>query len=285
MRLQWRVPSVLVVFLCVSVVAPLFAASSSGTLTVNGTEFIISDGHATTRPDPWDDSKTTVFLVFTDQKLPAGALFDEWALTSLADEGISGLTVQIDDEKDAIGGSLFSPAFHEIHQFSTSGNQKIEITTWSADRVAGSVSVQGDDFFDETYAYSVRFDLPIETAPAGGPAGEILTGEPLPADGGEVGVAYENYRKAMAAGDLDGIRRSVISEMAEQTRSEDFLEILPMIQSMQPAAIRITGGSVDGNSATLLVESLDEENTTATVTMQREDGQWKLVNEAWKVSH
>jgi hypothetical protein len=284
MRLQWRVLTVLVVFLCVSVSAPLFA-SSSGTLTVNGTEFDLTDGHATTRPDPWDDSKTTVFLVFTDQKLPDGALFDEWALLTLAEEGISGLTVQIDDEKDAIGGSLFSPAFNEFSRFSTSGNQKIEITSWTTDRVAGSVSVAGDDFFGETYAYSVRFDLPIESAPAGGPAGEILTGEPLPADGGEVGVAYENYRKAMAAGDLDGIRRFVISEMAEETHSEEFLEFLPMIQSMQPASIRITGGSVDGDSATLLVESLDEENTTATVMMQREDGQWKLVHEAWKVSH
>lgn len=285
MRLQWRVLSVLAVFLCVSVAAPLFAASSSGTLTVNGTEFDLTEGRATTRPDPWDDSKTTVFLVFTDQKLPAGALFDEWALMVLADEGISGLTVQIDDDRDAIGGSLFSPAFNEIHHFSTSGNQTVEITSWTSDRVAGSVSVPGDDFFDETYAYTVRFDLPIESPPAAEPAGEILTGEPLPADGGDVGTAYENYRKAMAAGDLDGIRRFVISEMAEQTRSEDFLEFLPMIQMMQPASIRITGGSVDGDSATLLVESLDEENTTATVTMQREDGQWKLVNEAWKISN
>jgi hypothetical protein len=285
MRLQWRVLTVLVLFLCVSTAAPLIADSSSGTLTVNGTEFDLTEGRATTRPNPWDDSKTTVFLVFTDQKLPAGALFDEWALLTLAEEGISGLTVQIDDERDAIGGSLFSPAFNEFRRFSTSGNQKIEITRWTTDRVAGSVSVPGDDFFGETYAYSVRFDLPIESAPAGGPEGEVLTGEPLPADGGEVGVAYENYRKAMAAGDLDGIRRFVISEMAEETHSEEFLEFLPMIQSMQPAGIRITGGSVDGDSATLLVESLDEENTTATVMMQREDGQWKLVHEAWKVSH
>ena len=74
----------------------------------------------------------------------------------------------------------------------------------------------------------------------------------------------------------------VVPEMAKQTEAPEFKEMLPMIQAMTPKKIRITGGSVDGDSATLLVESLDEKNTTATVTLRREGGQWKLVKESWK---
>jgi hypothetical protein len=267
--------SALGLLLCLVLAVPPLSAAASGTLTVNGKEYTLSDGHATHRKHPFDGSKTTVFLVFTDQALPAGALFDEFELMKLSSKGISGVTVEITEEKSSISGTLFSPGFKQLKQFSATGNQKIDITAMSSERIAGTITVPSSDFFDEEFAYSVEFDLPIERKPA-------RTGKALPAGGGEVGKTYEAYRKAIAAGDLPAIRKVVAAELVEATMEPDFAEILSFIQLMQPKKIRITGGSVDGDNAILDVTSLDEENTTATVTMQREGGKWKMVKEAWR---
>jgi hypothetical protein len=255
------------------------SAASKGTFTANGKKVNLSNGYAANRKNPFDKTKTDVFLVFTDKEIPAEAIFDDFGLMGLADKGISGVTVQIAAEnKRANSGTMFSPNFKKMKQFSVSGSQKVEITSWTKDRVAGTVSIPADDFFDETYEYSVTFDLPIVSKPAPKP----LPGTKLPAGGGDPGKAYEAYRKVIAAGDIAGIRKLVIPEMAKQTEGPEFKEMLPVIQAMSPKKIKITGGSVDGDNATLLVDSLDEKNTHGTITMRREAGQWKLAKESWK---
>src|SRR6185369_3295166 len=94
----------------------------------------------------FDKKKTDVFLIVTDKELPAGALFDEFAQMSLTDQGISGITIEIDGEKQINSGTLFSPAFKKMHQFSSVGKQKLDLTTWTKDHVAGTVSMPADDF-------------------------------------------------------------------------------------------------------------------------------------------
>jgi hypothetical protein len=74
----------------------------------------------------------------------------------------------------------------------------------------------------------------------------------------------------------------VVKDMAKQTEDPDFKKMLGVIQAMQPKKVKIKSGSVDGDTATLLVDSLDEKNTSGTVTLQREGGQWKLAKEDWK---
>ncbi len=278
MRLR-RISLVLVLLVSTSAIS-IMAAGSKRAMTVNGKTMDLKFAHARTKPNPFDKTKTDVFLIFTDKELPAGALFDEFELMSLADKGTSGVTAQVTAEKKAVSGTLFSPGFKKMKQFSSTGNQAVTITSWTKDRIAGSVSVPASDFFDEKFQYDVSFDMPIESKPAAKP----LPGTPLPAGGGEPGKAYEAYRKAMSKGDLPAIRKVVIPEMAKQTESPDFKQMLPMVQAMQPKKIRITGGSVDGNDATLLVDSLDEKNTRATVAMRRDSGQWKVAKESWKTT-
>ena len=268
---------VLLVFVSIQAVA---AGPAKNTMTVNGKTVNLKYVHAMNKPNPFDKKKTDVFVIFTDKELPEGALFDEFALMTLADKGTTGASVQIDGDKQVISGQLFSPNFKKMSNFSSTGSQKLEVKNWTKDRIAGSVTLGPADFFEEKYQYAVTFDVPIEAKPKPKP----LPGTALPAGGGEVGKAYESYRKFMAAGDLPGIRKSVITEMAKQTESPDFKEMLPMIQSMQPKKIKITGGAVDGDNATLLVTSLDEKNTTGTVTMKKEGGQWKVGKESWKTT-
>ena len=172
----------------------LFALSASaatkGSMTANGKKIDLPNGYAMNKKNPFDKTKTDVYLVFTSKEIPVEDLFDDFGLMGLADKGVSGITVQIDNEKKANSGTLFSPNFKKMKQFSTAGNQKIEITSWTKDKVAGKVSVPADDFFDETYEYSINFDLPILSKPAAKP----LPGTALPAGGGDPGKAYEAYR-------------------------------------------------------------------------------------------
>lgn len=265
--------------------ATLFASPVKGTFTANGKTVNLNYAYATTHKDPFDDKKTDVFLVVTDKEIPAGAVFDEFALMDLADKGISGFTVQIDPDKRINSGTLFSPAFKKMHQFSSVGKQKLNLTTSTKDRVAGTVSIPADDFFDEKFAYSATFDVPLQVKPAEKTATQKvaeLKGTRLPADGGEPAKAWQAYRKAIASGDVAAIRKNITADMVKQTEDPDFKKMLPLIREMQPKKVKIDGGTIDGDNATLLVTSLDEKNTTGTVTLHRESGQWKLVKESWK---
>ncbi len=265
------------------VTATVNASPVKGTFTANGKTVNLKYAYATTKKNPFDKKKTDVFVIVTDKDLPAGALFDEFALMGLADQGISGFTVEIDADKTLNSGTLFSPAFKKMHQFSSIGKQKLDLTTMTKDRVAGTISMPADDFFDEKYQYTATFDVPIQTKPAAEkPA--ALKGTPLPKDGGEPAKAWEAYRKAMRSGDIAAIRKTIAKELIKDTEDPDFKKMLPVIQTMQPKKVKINGGTVDGDDATLLVDSLDEKNTTGTITLRRESGQWKLVKEAWKSS-
>lgn len=262
------------------VVSAAFADSAKGSFTANGTTFTLKNAYATNRKNSFDQTKTNVFIIVTDKELPPGALFDEFAQMGLPDQGISGFTVEVDPDKQVNSGTLFSPAFKKMHQFSSVGKQKLDLKTWSKDRVAGSVTMPADDFFDEKYQFSATFDIPIQTKPAEKPV--TLSGTPLPADGGEPARAWQAYRKAMTSGDLKAIRARIASDMVKQTEDPDFKKMLPVIQAMQPKHVKIQRGSVDGDTATLLVDDLDEKNSHGIITLRRENGQWKLVKEAWK---
>jgi hypothetical protein len=266
--------------LSVFAVSSVLAGTAKGTFMVNGKTFNLTNAHAVSKKNPFDKKKTDVLVVLTDKEIPAGALFDDFALMSLADQGISGVTFGVDDAKSINTGTLFSPAFKKMKQFSSTGSQKLDVKTWSKDRFAGSISIPADDFFEEKYQYSATFDAPIETKPAEKPV--VLKGKPLPAGGGEPAKVYEAYRKAVATGNIPALRKLVVAEMAKETESAEFKQMFPMIQAMQEKKIRITGGAADGDDATLLVTSLSEKNMKGTVTMRREGGQWKLVKESWK---
>jgi hypothetical protein len=262
------------------VAATAMAGAAKGTFMANDKKFDLKFAHATTIPNPFDKKKTDTFLVVTDKEIPPGSLFDEFELMQLADKGISGFTVEWKDDQSVDSGTLFSPAFKKVQQFSMMGRQKVALTTNTKDRIAGTVSVAPDTFFDDKYQYTATFDIPIETKTPEKPV--VLKGTKLPADGGEPAKAWQAYRKAIQSGDVAAIRKSVAKDLVKDTEDPDFKKMLGVIQAMQPKKVKINGGSVDGDKATLLVTSLDEKNTTGTVTMVRENGQWKLSKEDWK---
>jgi len=147
------------------VCAAAIGAPAKGFFKANGKKVDLKYAYATTRTNPFDKKKTDTFVIVTDKDIPPGAIFDDFALMDLTDKGISGFSVEIDSDKKLNSGTLFSPSFKKMHQFSSTGKQKLNLTTLTKDRIAGTVSMPADDFFDEKYEYSATFDAPIVAKP------------------------------------------------------------------------------------------------------------------------
>lgn len=255
------------------------AGTAKGSLTVNGKTVKLTHAYATTKKNPFDAKKTDYYVVITDREVPEAAIHDEFEMLRAA-KGLNGLSIQVTNpEKSVISGMIYSPHFETMSQISATGVHELETTAFGPDRVAGKLWADGtQEFFRHTYTFNVTFDAPVMAKPK--PA--ALKGTPLAAGGGEPGKAYDVYRKAMIAGDMARLKKTVAAERAKQLDDPKFKEMLPLIQGMQPKKVKITGGSVDGDTATLLVENLDEKSSKGTITMVKEGGTWKLMKESWK---
>ena len=84
----------------------------------------------------------------------------------------------------------------------------------------------------------------------------------------------------LAAGDLKALRKALAADRAKSLDDPDFKEMFPVIQAMQAKNIKVTGGAVDGDTATLLATGKDGDATShGTITMVREGGAWKVSKE------
>lgn len=119
---------------------------------------------------------------------------------------------------------------------------------------------------------------------AGATAG-AQSGTPLPAGGGDPGKAYLACQEEIRQGNFDGMVACMSAERAAEMAQADPAEAQEMfgfLQMMQATDMKVLGGSLDGDTATLNVEGMqDTEKVTATVTMVREDGAWKIERESW----
>ncbi len=266
---------------------PALAAGGKvdGFLTANGKKVALKHAYAQTRKDPFDKKKSVVLVIVTDQEISPAAVSDDMELMQAQDkQQLSGFTASINDEKQIISGTVFSPAFKKMKQFSSVGTQKLELTSMTPTQVAGTIGMaKPDDFFDEHYQYNATFDLPI-AKPAGPAPPPVLKGTPLPAGGGEPGKAYMAYLKLLAAGDMKAFLGAVSAAHAKEASSDpDFKKLFPLLQAMQAKNVKITKGTVDGNSATLLATGKeDDQASNGTITMVKEGGAWKVEKEEWK---
>jgi hypothetical protein len=265
---------------------PALAADGTvtGSLTANGKTFALKHAYAQTRKDPFDKKKTVVEVIVTDQEISPAAASDDMEFMQAQDkQNLSGFTASINDEKQIISGTVFSPAFKKMHQFSGVGMQKLDLKSMTATQISGTIGMaKPDTFFDEKYQYTATFNLPI-----GKPfvaAAPVLKGSPLPAGGGEPGKAYMAYLKLLTAGDMKGFLGGVSAARAKEASSDpDFKKMFPLLQAMQPKGVKVTGGAMNGNSATLLTTGKDESQTSnGTISMVKEGGAWKVEKEEWK---
>lgn len=276
-----RISLVLMVLMGLVPLSAMAAGKVNGTFKANGKTVKLTHVYAAPKENPFDNKKTDMFVAVADRELPAEAMFDTFAMMS-AMEGGTGYTMQIDEDKRIISGQFYSPHFQKMQNFSSVGSVELELTASDKEHIAGKVWMEKEnDFFDNLYQVSFTFDTTILAQPVKTEA--VLAGTPLPAGGGDPGKAYMNYRKVMASGKVDAIRKVVVAEQAKGLDDPEFKKMLPLIIAMQPKDAKIVKGAVDGDTATLKVTGKDEGGGSqyGTVTMVKEGGAWKLKKESW----
>ena len=272
------------VTVAVAMAALADTAKINGTITANGKTTSLKYAYALPKEDPFDKKKKATFLLATDQEVPVAALADEFEFMRWYEKAnLHGFSVLIDADKQVVSGNVYDPGLKH-NGFSGTGMQKLELTTLTPTRVAGTVSIPKlEEFFGDKYQYSATFDVPVGAVKAPSITTAVLKGTPLPSGGGEPAKAYLAFDKAMAAGDMAAVKRGVAAENAKEMNSDDFKKMFPLMQAMRAKNVKITGGAVNGDTATLLATGKDEGGTsTGTITMVREGGAWKVKSEDWQ---
>jgi hypothetical protein len=281
MRISSLVTATLVSLLAVST---LVAAdgTASGTITISGKTSTLKYAYAHTKKNPFDAKETDVVVLLTDAPVDPGA--DTFALMDLAQAGkLSAMQLEFDKDKQVISGSVYGKMEKFNGSFSASGMHKVELTTFTADTIAGKVHVDEDDFFGVKWEYSATFSapishgLPVKPAPA-------LKGKALPAGGGEPGKGFRAYLEALRAGDLVRLKATVTADRAKMIDTEpDFKKMLALIQAMEPTNVKIVSGAIDGDRATLVLSGEDNgQKSEGTAVMVLDKKVWRVENESWK---
>jgi hypothetical protein len=100
--------------------------------------------------------------------------------------------------------------------------------------------------------------------------------------------AYRALLKAIAAGDYDGFKKCMTKEAAagidKQTKEMglDPKKGMELMKAMTPTDLKLTSLKVDGKKATLeATGKVDKEANRGTISLEQEDGQWKVANQSW----
>ena len=119
-------------------------------------------------------------------------------------------------------------------------------------------------------------------APLRRAASAPATGKALPAGGGAPGTAYQAHRKAIRDKDIAALRRTAPDPATKDMSDSDLEKAIDFMNSISPAAPKITRGYVKGKRAVLYAEgSVDGEKQYGTVEMAAKGRTWHVVHEGW----
>jgi hypothetical protein len=270
--------------------APKIAdGQASGTLKVDGKTVKLTHAIARTKRNSFDEKKKDVVVLLTQVPVAPELFVDDMKLFSEAEAGkVQGLLVTIDsDEKPYHLYVLDSKA---NMQLSGSGIFNFDSTDFSEKHVSGKFfTTEEQDFMGKhKYSYDVTFAVPVQMIAV---ASEMTVdassgGTKLPAGGGDPGKAYMAFDKAARSGNLSEMKKYASSSrpLPDMTPEEQ-KQMIEMMKLMRPANVKVTGGYVSGDHATLSVDAVDPDSKSkmhGTIEMARESGTWRLLGESWK---
>ncbi|MDD5543357.1 MAG: hypothetical protein PHX83_09290 [Acidobacteriia bacterium] len=250
----------------------------TGTMTVDKQTTPLKYVYARKEEDSFNKGKQEVIVLLSDQPIAAEDREDDFGVIKLARDGkVHAIALTINEEKQVTSGHLFHEKYGEYGaNVSVSGMHEFEPVAFTADVVEGKAYVKSDqEFFNHHWQYEATFRVSLKLPPP--------TGTPLPAGGGDPGKAYMVYHKALMEGDIPTLKTIIPPENVKDLDGPDGKKTLELIKMMSATDIKILGGTIDGKSATLHVEGVNEgTKSTGTVKMALDGTQWRLVRESWK---
>ncbi len=257
------------------------AGTASGSMTVGGKTAPLKYAVA-------KKSKDGAVVLLSNVPVTVETFDDIGKMMELADSGkLTGVEVTITPDKHIISGQFYSPEFKlQGNNFSGTGMHELETTIFKPAEIAGKLYTSHESsFHDVKYSYSAKFDARVQAPKPEAPP--VLKGTKLPPGGGDPGKAYLAFVKSLTSGDMNAVKAAASASRAKQMNdAPEFKEMFPMIQAMEPKKIKITGGAIDGETATLLATgSSDGDPAHGEISMVREGGKWKVEKESWKSKH
>jgi hypothetical protein len=255
-------------------------ARVSGTLTVDG------------KPTPLvlayvDESPDDIIVLLASKEVPRDVVpfVGEDVARRLKIHAVA-FTVSRADKALAQGfAGLFHPG-EEMGYAALNGQRaRLELGRCDATRIEGRIfSPEPFESFDQMFAFDVSFSLPLGAAAPPPPPVEVR----ISGDTGAPGQAYAAYYRAVIAGDVDSLRSCLLASRRKEFDATPADERAMMMEllAMRPAEIRIAKVVVSGDTASLMVEGINETagTSTAEVTMRLEDGAWKVDTDRWKTT-
>jgi len=249
----------------------VFAKSAAtGTVTIDGVTWPVADAVATLDGEDLQ-------IVFGQKTFDRSAwaddgkfgTFDLWEFVDNEARDAQSLTIDIDEEDGSYGGHNIKTSSGGGGGFDSSYDDSVTLTTRDEKRVAGTIKLVGADL-----GADVSFDLAIERF---GPLARA--GTPLPAGGGEPGVALKATVDATHSGDIEQMlaisHPSNRKEIEDAKAAGEVEQMLKMAQLFTPKITRITGGSIDGDKAWVEFDGdQDGHAMQGTATLTRTDGKW-----------
>jgi len=261
--------------------------TANGTMTVGGKKTTLKYAVARNTPNHLEEGKTDIRVLLSNIPVTVEEFADIGKMMELSDSGnLTGIEVEITPEKKIISGQLYSPEFHlQGNSFSAVGMHEFKPTKFTKTALAGKLATSHESDFNKVpFSYSATFNAAVKAPKVAAPP--KLKGTPLPAGGGDIGKTYLAFSKSIVAGDMNAVRSGVSAERAAQMNTPDFKEMFPLVQAMEPKNIKITGGAVDGDTATLIATGTsDGDKAAGTISMVREGGKWKVSKESWSSKH
>ncbi|MBI5639227.1 MAG: nuclear transport factor 2 family protein [Nitrospirae bacterium] len=97
--------------------------------------------------------------------------------------------------------------------------------------------------------------------------------------------AYTDYRKAMLSGDIEALKNLVSKDKVRELEGPNAARMLQFAKSVMPSQANITEVKVEGDRATLSLQSAAEGGTVSgTARLVKEDGSWRISQENWKMN-
>lgn len=242
--------------------APAAFADAKGTVALKRASFTVADAVAYKT----DDGIEVALLSAPFDRAAAAKDRKIDSFDVLRMSGVTAATLKIDadgrfnciDFKSAEGGGS---------SCNSDFTAALKLTARTAERVAGTFKLNANG-----EKADVTFDLKVESVAA-------RTGTALPADGGEPGKAALAHFAAIEKNDFKALMATAPPDrrqmMQAAEKSGEGKDLFAMMRAMSPHKVKVTGGTVDGDSALVDFEGVaDGKPARGQVDVVRVDGKW-----------
>lgn len=264
----------------------VYADNTEGQLTVAGDTVQLQHAYAFAGPDPVDASQEVVVLIVANMPLSDEAVEDKWVRREMATEGVlKAVEVPINPE-ELKGGRLpnvtiLHSAFEMIPNVSST-EHILEFKTFDEKNVEGRMYCRSElSSFDTPYTFDFTFAAEIRRKEKLPPPTEA---EKEAAVKSPQAAVYLEFIKAAHTGDVDGLKKVLAAEVAQELDGPDKEDMLEFLKLFTPKDVEFQRILEEDDESVTLILSAQEEGQAleGTIEFIKEGETWRVLMSNWE---